>query len=388
MRDTTEAVAEVALSLARDPARKSKVMQSLFAVISDFRTLLPQTAAACRAVQALARSELLDLEWDEQLFAAICLDRPHLDRHGRSLLVDAAAALPSSRIPATLVYQLSDWGRTAEDWLGWRAIGALIEWRHFSAHSDWIAGELGLSVKNEEWVWQPTQTNVEWATLLIAQLYAQAPTSFAAAMRAILLHPDWLAGHGAVVYLAHVVSRGLATLEAVAASAVIERATRRNTPRSADVSLVLELPRICLNEFANENWVDFCSEWLPEARAALADAMGETGEADPKAKPNVSRTLLALAGDGHFGGRRSAYRAMSAIAPDLLSSRVGALMASALVQDRQHAAEAWPWLRDSNFSRESAHARLPTSPSRCGTLLRLHCSHCDGSAGLRSISRS
>ena len=100
---------------------------------------------------------------------------------------------------------------------------------------------------------------------------------------------------------------------------------------------------------------EYLENWLPQAREAMGDALGSTGELESDLTNLRARLLLRLAGDGQFAVRRVAFRAFTDVEPILhvyLCSSWASLKDEGAIELRSRAAEGAGWLGEDLFSEE------------------------------------
>lgn len=362
MLETVEGLVSATLAIGEDPAHRERVLNRLFDTFSSPSTRA-ELSAACRAISAAAYRGWLTTEpWHERLLSTLeAQPSIPLQPHDLARLVDAIAALPRKNLPGRFFEILARWGREREDRLGARAVEALVDLGHFSAHAEWIAPKLGLTRRDDgAWEWHAESLGqVEWGPLLIAELYAQAPVDFGRALCSILEDERWFPSYDTVGVLLRLVRVGRTVIDEPIAAALIARARQRNSSRFADGSLFGQLAALLPERFARENWSLEWPNWLSEARVSLADALGKLAGAAilPDARRHAASMLVSLARDGHFPVRRAALRALGRLLPEQLASFCAALSSeSSTVEERSLAAEAWAWLREGNEWRDQLAA--------------------------------
>jgi hypothetical protein len=74
------------------------------------------------------------------------------------------------------------------------------------------------------------------------------------------------------------------------------------------------------SELAAHPWATVWPDWDPEERAALADALGRADYPTPAARDGAGALLQQLMGDGQYGVRRAAYRALARHQPEQLAA--------------------------------------------------------------------
>src|SRR5207237_5233553 len=82
----------------------------------------------------------------------------------------------------------------------------------------------------------------------------------------------------------------------------------------------------------------------PDARVALADALGEATYISIHAKTKAVTLLSLLTGDGRYAIRRAAYRGLARQSMQSLQTLCLMWLQAPTLELRQRAAEAWAWL--------------------------------------------
>lgn len=362
MLETVEGLVSATLAIGENPAHREQVLTRLFDAFASPSTRA-QLSAACHAISAAARRGWLTTEtWRERLLSTVEAEPSiPLQPHDLARLVDAIAALPRKNLPKLFFEKLALWGRERKDRLGARALEALVHLDHFSEHADWIAPKLGLTRGNgDAWEWHADSPGqVEWAPLLIVELYAQAPLDFGRALCSVLKDERWFPNYDTAGVLLRLVRNGRTAIDEPIAAALVARARQRNSSRFADLSLFGQLAALVPERLARENWSAEWPNWLSEARVSLANALGALPEAvlSPEARRHAVGMLVSLARDGNFPVRRAALRALGRLLPEQLASLCAALSSeSSSVEERSLAAEAWAWLKEGNEWRDQLAA--------------------------------
>jgi hypothetical protein len=351
MLETAEGLVTVTLVLGADAARRPRVLERLFEAVARPATR-PQLSSACCALAAAAHRDWLAEEpWRGRLLLALTneSDIP-LQPYDRAQLVSAVSTLPHSTLPRSVEEALAGWARTRDDTLGARAAQALVELGQFSAHADWLAPKLGLrAAENGRWDWSSDAAGqLEWAPFGVALLYSGAPAPFTPAFCSVLADERWFIRHDAVGALLRLVLANRATLTEPVRESLFARVRRRHSSRFADPPLLGQAAMLAPELFAREDWNAVCPDWMDDARAALADALGGLPSSllilSPETRRHAASQLLALARDGQFAVRRAAQRGLGRVLPEALESLCSALAKSPVAEERSLAAEAWVWL--------------------------------------------
>lgn len=196
-------------------------------------------------------------------------------------------------------------------------------------------------MSREGWLAPSVPAEANSASFAIGLMYAKVPTAFANAVAGLVRSCDWLALSRLSPHLAN---QGDET-PSVVIEALVERIRREQTKRTAEPELFSLLARLSPDRLVREPWGD-TSAWMPQARSEFADAVAK---AQPSA-PELQKLLLPFMGDGQYGVRRSAYRAMALVDAKALATICESWALAKAGEDaielRQRAAEAAGWLPD------------------------------------------
>ena len=184
------------------------------------------------------------------------------------------------------------------------ALGVLARWGALANDSALLNDALGLAWGPEGWTLSTEVKRVAVASFVIGIMYAESAEAFAPAVALLIRESDWLSLSR---LFPHLVRDGCATPSLVI-DALVERIRRVQTGRTAEPELFSLLARLAPDRLVEENWGDF-SAWMPQARSEFADALALTQHASV----NPQQLMLPLLGDGQYGVRRAAYRAMSSV---------------------------------------------------------------------------
>jgi hypothetical protein len=312
-------------------------------------------AAAAGALGRLLRRNLLHPLPVDRLVALV--EDETLDRAARRDVIEGLGHLPATEVPPQIAQALRGAlaappavpGGNGEEWWGdFRpvALAALARLGLLTEDPDAIRQHLGLRQEGTTWRCDSTPL-LPGAPVVIGILYARDPGAYTPAAADLLREGDW----AAVIQLAPFLRSGPLPAPEVIVGAVLER-VRRAGPELGEPELVPLLADLAPGRIASESWSGM-SSWPPQVRAALADALAHApSPGDPDGRVNL---LLVLMGDGQYGVRRAAFRAMARVSPERLRSvcAAWALLTEANVQPaerpyvidmRRRAAEAAAWL--------------------------------------------
>ncbi len=359
MRDTVEALAEVALRQAADMDARPRVVNALFAFFNQ-RLGEPAMSAVCRTINALALAGYLGQDFIAPLEAFLLNSTEGPEAFNGSMVVQALATFPRDALSPEIISRVAGWGAERDDWLGWRSTEAIINLGLFQPSIPGMTAKFGLSPSPSGWKWNPAAARSQWASVFIVLLYGRDPQQFVEAVATALLDNSWEASERAVLTLVDLCRRrGLPEQEAIG-QALIERARTRNRPNSADLRIFSHLASLAPRSLDKADWKQWWPNWTPDSRAALADSLGQI-------PPTIStasslEALKRLLADPHFGVRRAAARSLAAINAEEAENLFTRLSISNAIEDRVQAAEMSVFLPAN--SREGPLIRLNDDPVR------------------------
>jgi hypothetical protein len=277
-------------------------------------------AAAAAALSRLLRRGLLHPVPADRLAALV--EDETLDRYARSVVFESLGHLPSGPIPpqieGVLRRALGDHpnmavGNGQAPGGDFRPVGlaALARLGLLTSNPDALRQYLGLRLEGAVWRYDCWPA-LPGAAVVVGILYAREPGMFAQATADLLREGDW----SVVVQLADFLRSGPRPAPEAIIGAILER-VRRAGPEMGEPDLVPLLADLAPGRIALESWSGMFS-WPPQVRAALADALARSGAPDDLDRR--TNLLLVLIGDGQYGVRRSAFRAMARITQEKLRS--------------------------------------------------------------------
>ena len=152
-----------------------------------------------------------------------------------------------------------------------------------------------------------------------------------------------------------------APLDPAVAQALVDYIKLSNTPRMIEFGLFMHLGHLAPDRLVSEDWPALWTNWLPEVRMDLADAFCRCWPGTDFPAEESLRLLVPLLGDGHFGVRRAAARALGRIVPGALFAFCDDMARSERIADRIRAAELSVWMP----SASRARIAFPTLPPLC-----------------------
>jgi hypothetical protein len=340
LQQSIDALAEVAIARAttsEDPIADALVEIAVNGAEPRHRT------GAIGALETMAARKLLPDQYASQL-AKLLFDKER-DSFERSVIVAILGHLSSEELAPHIMKRLQSWARARDDWLGGRSLEALARHGDLLSQPNLLVERLGLQQTGNRWDLSPQSQRTEWAPFIIGLLYLKDPDTFTPAISSLLQTQSW---HSAVqvISLLNDFHGGSdrPPLPAVIKKALIERTRHYQTRTSAELEIFEVLAHLMPNTLAQEPWERTWNDWLPAARAALADALGEATYTEPKANTSALSHLLSLTWDGLYAVRRAAYRGLSCRSYLELEAICEDWSQAPTAELRQRAAEACAWL--------------------------------------------
>ena len=346
-----DALDETAAALIRggDSSIGERLWQATALGQPDYRR-----AAAAAALGRMLRRGLLHALPADRLAALV--EDETLDRYARRVVLESLGHLPSGEIPPqidrVLRRALSDTsppaGNGEPHGADFRpvALAALARLGLLTSDPDALLQHLGLRLEGDTWRYDRRPVRPGVATV-VGILYAREPARFAPAAADLLREEDWTV----VVQLADFLRSGPRPAHELIISAILER-VRRAGPEMGEPDILPLLADLAPGRIASESWSGMFI-WPPQMRAALADALDRPGLADDLDRR--TNLLLVLMGDGQYGVRRAAFRAMARSSQEKLRSvctawavlteeNVQPAVRPFMIDMRRRAAEAAAWL--------------------------------------------
>ena len=339
LQQSGDALAEVAVALAK--AGETSVVDALVETVANSTEVRHRTVAAA-ALQSMAAEDLLPTEQVPRL-AELLVDEGR-DPYERSGLVAALGYSKEELAPGALQH-MRTWALNRDDWLGGRSLETLARHGHLLDEPHLLTECLGLQKIGETWDLSLEANRIGWAAFIIGLLYLRHPAKFTPAIASSLRTQDWHSAVQVIRLLNHAHGKpDQPSLPTEIKEALIERTHQRQTRTSTETGIFRVLARLASDAMAQQPWDQIWNDWLPDARAALADALGEATYAEPEASSKAISLLLSLTRDSKYAVRRSAYRGLARQSAVSLEAMCFAWAEAATMELRQRAAEACAWL--------------------------------------------
>ncbi|MCL5959780.1 MAG: hypothetical protein M1358_10810 [Chloroflexi bacterium] len=360
---TGDALAELAGMLAAEG--QQSIGDVLVDTVTD-STSEPHREAAAGALELMAATGLLPATHSRRL--ATLLSDEKRAPFERSLLVITLSYLHPEQPTVDFSERLRVWAIEREDALGWRSIEALARHGQLLLYPDILSKRLSIQRVGTGWDLLPAASCTGWAASVIGELYSKDIATFSAAVASVLWTQDWLSAVELIYRLNRTHGRSnQPALPVQVEEALVGRTRKLQTQTGAELGIFTCLARLAPEALVHERWEDIWADWLPQARGALADALGEAKCATPKARDRAVQLLNNLVRDGQYAVRRSAYRGMAKQSPNSLRTNYITWSSAPIVELRQRAAEAYVWVESDK--RKTAvlgrtYRRLAVDPER------------------------
>ena len=342
LRESVDALEEVALFLAR--AGDSSVVSQLVNTIVGNKEERRRTAAGSTLVSLVVEG-LLPEQYIPQLSETL-LKREERDTFERSMLLAALGHLSQKKFPKEILPQLRSWARDRNDMLGIQSFMTLARQDDLLSHEDLLT-KIGLKREGGTWNTLPEERYAEWVSHVIGLLYLLHPEALRPAVTSLIEVGSWESAIPIIWKLCekHREKEQLPFPSEIA-EAFVRRIRQRQTQISAELGIFQALAELVPERLAEEAWDNIWEDWLPDARAALADALGEATYVKIHAKTKAIALLTLLTGDGQYAIRRAAYRGLARQSMQSLQTLCMMWSQASTLELRQRAAEAWAWLSD------------------------------------------
>jgi hypothetical protein len=246
-----------------------------------------------------------------------------LDHYARRVVFVGLGYLPSAEIPSQIAQVLhralipTPAGADSKEEAmraGFRlvALATMARLGLLASDADAIRQHLGMRLEGETWRFN-SHPRLSSFPVVVGILYAKDPRAFVHVVAEMLRESDWTT----VAQLAPLLRDSPRPAPELIIAAILER-VRRAGPEMGEPDLIPLLADLAPGRIALESWGGMFS-WPPQVREALADALTRSPmPASDDLRPRVN-LLLLLTGDGQYGVRRAAFRAMARISPEELS---------------------------------------------------------------------
>ena len=226
--------------------------------------------------------------------------------------------------------------------VGWRACEALIRRNLIDVpKTNWILRRLGLKSQDSFRFESPSDLT-GWQSFILSILFENDSLTYSAAVCDLVE----MAAIDVVYQMLGALRRvGRSTSDDIAAS-FFDRILKSNNQAVAETEFFSVLGSIAPSRLKTLTELDESKTWLVEGRVALCESIRRLDKFS-RDEFDVASALMKFTTDPAFQVRRSAYRAMSEIAPDELKLACNLWSGTTEIELRKRAAEAIAWLPES-----------------------------------------
>ena len=342
-RKVVDAVADIAPILTRQG--NSRVPGKLLEHLTTVGQKKRHQVVAAGALEALSRHEALPEEFIPSLEK--CLTDPGRDERQRALLASTFGFLPKRSLSSRVWQCLCELSKHQDAWIASHALGTLARHDRLVEFEDLLSFKLGLKRFGNQWDLLQ-ESAFEWAAYFTAWLYQFHPDEFTPAIIRIISSHEWFSVVQVLGFWEKLSQEDRHISEKIR-SLLIQRAVDRQAGSYSEKDMFHYLAVLTPEKLTLQPWEDLWEQWLPGARQALAEALGEAQHETVADKNRTAKLLTALMDDGSYAVRRSAYRSLALKSPETLYAWVECFsQLDAPVERRKRAAEAWGWLSYKN----------------------------------------
>lgn len=345
-RDSGTALVSVATTRVR--MGDTRIVGRLLGVALDRSSESWHHVAAALALQELSAMGRLPGEVIAQLEPLLFDESREL--YERALYVSIFGQADRSQLDSSTLSLLTDWARTRNDILGSSAVEALARNDVLLSLPDLMTSRLGLRPHGEQWLLERGRPHSEYAAGVTGLLYWKHPEQFVAAIAAFLEELDPFLKASTLYHLLWLLEdkHGAANsspLPTQIRNAILRQARgERRGATALSAALFDTLAQLAPDALAHEPWSHYWTSWDPRTRIALGNALGRAEYATSHAREQAVNELLLLIRDARFDVRRSAFRGLARISPDVLLCACASGAVAPYNDLRLRAAEAWSWL--------------------------------------------
>lgn len=266
-----------------------------------------------------------------------------LDEYSRKRAFEAIS-FSNTDVSSEKVGDLVDLGK-GEGELSWRACEILIVRNLVELENEeWLQNKLRLSVTNGRPEFTSDEEIPIWQAYLLGHLFRRKPELYSAPVAKVI-----------VSYSEQSLRQVLHQLEQVkkcpddVAWALVQRIQISNSSSRTNVDHFHTLRIVSPSKLFALAKLRIWHNWLPVARAALAENIGRATVLDASLSREAASLLLPFMRDAVYQVRRTAYRAMALAQRSKLRSQCEVWSRTADVEFRKRGAEAVSWIDSGSF---------------------------------------
>jgi hypothetical protein len=245
-------------------------------------------------------------------------------------------------LPDILLPLLKQWAQERDDELAVQSFSILAQ-RGLLLTEETLLKRLGLSPN--EALATTVFNRSDWRAHIIGLLYMSHPETFVSLAAHLIETLPWASAIKLIGKLnTSDRDHNQQPLPHELAATLIQRVQQRQTRMGAELDLIHLTAHLIPEDLALEPWDHAWQDWLPDARAAIADALGALHRISDAAHAQRVKLLQMLMSDGHYQVRRAAYRGLHRCATPILQQWCWTWTWSDERSLRLYAAEACAWL--------------------------------------------
>jgi hypothetical protein len=337
--DSINALSSVSYELAKK--QPTRVVRQLLAIITDPRAEQHWRLVASEALATLAGARLVPRKCVDEI-EGLPTD-PRLGRNDQMRCFRAVIDLPSESVRSDTIG--AAWGALSDTSMksDLRVEAALVVAVHRPRELSRLMQAFGLrGLDSQPSVGRQTMPELAW---LAGYAYRKRPSLYAPAIESLIRDENDAIRSYALeaVRNAHL-RRPRLKLPLSLALAISEAAQGRGTGHDWPGQAISVLAEIAPSVLAGVDWASALSEWRPDIKLLLANALGSAARVRPAAKENGLNWLLTLVREGDYQVRRAALRGIGGISQHTLRSAIGTWAVADDVDLRIRAAEACAWI--------------------------------------------
>ncbi|MEM7118066.1 MAG: HEAT repeat domain-containing protein [Chloroflexota bacterium] len=339
LRDSTEALAEVATYLVRKGYLEiiSKLIETVLAPKHTH-----QSVAAAIALERVVSFDSAALLQQAEHIVPL-LYNPNRTAFEKGALLGALGRLEEWQAPKQLRKDIEQWAREPEEWLGGSSLEFLMRRGELQENEELLTRTLGLSLSNGQWELATAAQGSDWILYFVGFLYRDSPHAYIPATISLLHASFWFPSQ--IIRWLRITHKdsNQVPVPLEIQNALIQRVHEKQTSTYVEPELFEAIAILAPRLLVTENWPAVWSDWLPDARVGLADALGKLS-VPPTLKSKSVELLQSLVLDTLYAVRRAAFRGLARQSPHILLVDSLSWAESPSVEFRKRAAEAFGWL--------------------------------------------
>jgi hypothetical protein len=263
------------------------------------------------------------------------------DARSRTLVVSILGNVDDASLQKEHVDKIREWASSEDDLLAQRSLGFLAHQNLLADDKELIVRSLGLTYRNDCWYLASRRSLPKWIGFITGLLYLRNPEEFSPVISELIETQEWQLVRPIISLIDNsVASANQFVISDVLLDSLMHRINIRHhqnisEPDTLGVAAKLA-PQRLITLLQSEGW----AEWIPAAREALANALGQIDTSEQKTAKHTIDILVELSQDSHFSVRRAAFRSIASTDISFIVTLCSSLAKSDSVRLRELAAEA------------------------------------------------